>query len=149
VNALDALTISQVAIGLLRQQLRRAISSTASSSKVLGREHHSESRDGTFHGPIAHERSLAELRVRINACFEAGALATGASLRIEEIGSAFSQMESDPTSCRTTVSPPKHSVAVHPRRRGHRPTGDLDGHGERLVGGALDSPMLMIPPTAP
>jgi metal-dependent amidase/aminoacylase/carboxypeptidase family protein len=39
---------------------------------------------------------LAELRIRINACFEAGALATGAALRIEEIGSAFSHMESDP-----------------------------------------------------
>jgi metal-dependent amidase/aminoacylase/carboxypeptidase family protein len=38
---------------------------------------------------------LAELRLRINACFEAGALATGASLRIEEIGSAFSHMASD------------------------------------------------------
>jgi metal-dependent amidase/aminoacylase/carboxypeptidase family protein len=39
---------------------------------------------------------LAELRVRLDACFEAGALATGAALRIEEIGSAFSHMESDP-----------------------------------------------------
>jgi metal-dependent amidase/aminoacylase/carboxypeptidase family protein len=32
----------------------------------------------------------------VNACFEAGALATGTMVRIEELGSAFSHMESDP-----------------------------------------------------
>jgi hypothetical protein len=35
------------------------------------------------------------LREKLNACFEAGALATGASFEIEEIGSPFSHMESD------------------------------------------------------
>jgi metal-dependent amidase/aminoacylase/carboxypeptidase family protein len=38
---------------------------------------------------------LSELRTRIDACFEAGALATGARLEIEELGSAFSHMMSD------------------------------------------------------
>jgi len=39
--------------------------------------------------------ALAQLRQRLNACFEAGALATGATLEIEELGHAFSHMRSD------------------------------------------------------
>src|ERR1019366_6310877 len=35
------------------------------------------------------------LRKRVQACFEAGALATGATLSVEDLGSPFSQMESD------------------------------------------------------
>ena len=38
---------------------------------------------------------LAALRTRVNACFEAGALATGAQLTIEELGNAFSHMVND------------------------------------------------------
>ena len=40
--------------------------------------------------------SLAALRSRVNACFEAGALATGTLLEFEEIGHQFSQMAADP-----------------------------------------------------
>jgi metal-dependent amidase/aminoacylase/carboxypeptidase family protein len=39
--------------------------------------------------------SLVNLRKKVMACFEAGALATGASLSVEDLGSPFSQMESD------------------------------------------------------
>jgi metal-dependent amidase/aminoacylase/carboxypeptidase family protein len=38
---------------------------------------------------------LAQLRDRLSGCFEAGARATGATLSVNEIGSAFSHMESD------------------------------------------------------
>jgi metal-dependent amidase/aminoacylase/carboxypeptidase family protein len=40
--------------------------------------------------------SLAALRLRVNACFEAGALATSTSLEFEEVGQQFSQMVADP-----------------------------------------------------
>jgi metal-dependent amidase/aminoacylase/carboxypeptidase family protein len=39
---------------------------------------------------------LAALRPRVDACFEAGALATGCSLEYEEISPVYSHMEADP-----------------------------------------------------
>jgi amidohydrolase len=96
VNALDALTIAQVALGLLRQQLRpgdqvHGIVTEGGSaaniipSRVVGRF---MARSVTFD-------RLAQLRERVNACFEAGALATGATLAFEELGHPFSHLESD------------------------------------------------------
>jgi amidohydrolase len=96
VNALDALTVSQVALGLLRQQLppgdqihgivvEGGSAANIIPSHVVGR----------FMARSVTSDRLAKLRERVNACFEAGALATGAQLSIEELGSAFSHMESD------------------------------------------------------
>ena len=95
-NALDALTIAQVAIALLRQQLRPGdlihgiVLEGGSAANIIP-----SLAKGRFMARSLTSERLAELRLRINACFEAGALATGASLRIEEIGSAFSHMASD------------------------------------------------------
>jgi amidohydrolase len=97
VNALDALTIANVAIGLLRQQLppgdlvhgitlEGGSAANIIPARALGR----------YMARSETSERLAALRNRINACFEAGALATGASLLIEELGSAFSHMEADP-----------------------------------------------------
>ncbi len=96
INALDALTISQVAIGLLRQQLvpgdqihgivvEGGSAANIIPSRVVGRY---------MTRSVTSER-LAALRTRVNACFEAGARATGAELSIEELGSQFSHMVSD------------------------------------------------------
>jgi amidohydrolase len=96
INALDALTISQVSLGLLRQQLapgdqvhgivlEGGSAANIIASHVVGR----------FMARSVTSERLALLRQRVNACFEAGALATGATLRIEELGSAFSHMESN------------------------------------------------------
>lgn len=97
VNALDAVTIAQVAVSLLRQQLRP------------GDQVHSIVTDGGVAANIIPRRAsarymarsvtatrLAQLRDRLSGCFEAGARATGARLSVSEIGSAFSHMESDP-----------------------------------------------------
>jgi amidohydrolase len=97
INALDALTIANVAIGLLRQQLppgdlvhgitlEGGSAANIIPARALGR----------YMARSETSERLAALRTRINACFEAGALATGASLLIEELGSAFSHMEADP-----------------------------------------------------
>jgi amidohydrolase len=97
INALDALTIAQVALGLLRQQLRpgdqvHGIVTEGGSaaniipSRVVGRY---------MARSVTLER-LAQLRERVNACFEAGARATGATLIFEELGHPFSHLESDP-----------------------------------------------------
>jgi amidohydrolase len=97
INALDAMTISQVALGLLRQQLRPGdqvhgivteggAAANIIPSRVVGR----------FMARASTAGRLAELRERVNACFEAGALATGAGLEMIELGHQFSHMEADP-----------------------------------------------------
>lgn len=96
VNAADALTVAQVAIGLLRQHLRP------------GDQVHGIVVDGGAAANIVpaqargdwmvRARTLAELeqlQPRITRCFEAGALATGASLHIHDVSPVYSHMEHD------------------------------------------------------
>ena len=96
INALDALTIAQVALGLLRQQLPAGdqvhgiVAEGGSAANII------PSRAvGRFMARSVTAERLAALRKRVNACFEAGALATGAQLSIEELGNAFSHMVND------------------------------------------------------
>ena len=97
VNALDALTISQVAIGLLRQQLRPddqlhgIVVEGGSAANIIPAR-----AVGRF---MARSRTLDDLRVlrdRLDNCFGAGALATGATYEVEQLGHPFSHMVSDP-----------------------------------------------------
>ncbi len=97
VNALDAMTVAQVAIGLLRQQLRPGdqvhgvVREGGKAANVIPAR-----VSGRF---MARARSLDDLAVldpRVRACFEAGAIATGASLEFEELSPVYSHMESDP-----------------------------------------------------
>lgn len=96
VNALDAMTIAQVAIGLLRQQLKpgdqvhgtvlgAGTAANVIPAKVTGR----------FMCRAPSLAGLAALEPRVRACFEAGALATGAAVQFEEICPVYSHMESD------------------------------------------------------
>jgi amidohydrolase len=96
INALDAMTISQVAIALLRQQLvpgdqihgivlEGGSAANIIPAKVIGRY---------MCRSVTAER-LAKLRTRVKSCFDAGALATGATVHYEEIGNPFSHMVSD------------------------------------------------------
>ncbi len=97
VNAQDALTVAQVAIGLLRQQLppgdqvhgvvtRGSAAANIIPATVTARYMvRSRTREG-----------LSTLRPRIEACFEAGALATGCALEYEELAPVYSHMEPDP-----------------------------------------------------
>ncbi|MHB1986809.1 MAG: M20 family metallopeptidase [Acidimicrobiales bacterium] len=96
INAADALTVAQVAIGLLRQ--------------------HAEERD-QVHGIVTlggvapnivpalasakyyvRARSVAQLETwspRVKACFQAGAVATGARLEVVPQGPTYSEFETD------------------------------------------------------
>ena len=97
VNALDALTIAQVAIGLLRQQLHPGdqihgiVVEGGSAANIIPA--HVVAR--YMCRSLTSER-LELLRARVHACFEAGALATGSKVAVQELGSAFSHMVSDP-----------------------------------------------------
>jgi amidohydrolase len=96
VNALDALTIAQVAIGLLRQQLAPGdqvhgmVVEGGSAANIIPAK-----AVGRFMARSVTLERLAALRERLLACFEAGGLATGATLEVEELGHPFSHMDDD------------------------------------------------------
>jgi len=97
VNAQDALTVAQVAIGLLRQQLRPGdqvhgvvIESPGAANVIPGAvTARYMVRSRTLDG-------LTALRPRVEACFEAGALATGCRVEYQELCPVYSHMEPDP-----------------------------------------------------
>jgi amidohydrolase len=97
VNAADAMTIAQVAIGLLRQQV-------VPGDQVHGVVTHGGAAANIIPAHVAGRfmcrsldaEGLVVLRGRVNACFEAGARATGATLSVEEVGRPYSHMRSDP-----------------------------------------------------
>ncbi|MCL5973270.1 MAG: M20 family metallopeptidase [Actinobacteria bacterium] len=96
INAGDALTVAQVSIGLLRQQLpsncqvHGIVAHGGEAPNVIpGRtEAHYYLRSTTLAG-------LEDVRPRISRCFEAGALATGATLRITELSPPYSEFDTD------------------------------------------------------
>lgn len=97
VNALDAMALAHTAIGLLRQQL------------PPGALVHGIVTDGGQAVNVIPARSaaryeirapslelLSEVRDRVRRCFEAGALATGASLELRLHGRDFADLRQDP-----------------------------------------------------
>ncbi len=96
INAGDAMTVAQVAIGLLRQQLRRTdqvhgvVTNAGSAANVIPA--HAE---GLWMARARTLDELGELRPRVVHCFEAGALATDATLAIEPVSPDYAQMEHD------------------------------------------------------
>ena len=97
INAGDAMVIAEVAIGLLRQQLRFG-------DQVHGIVTHGGQAANIIPGVVTGRfmcrsltlEGLELLEPRVRACFEAGALATGSSLRYTTLAPVYSHMESDP-----------------------------------------------------
>ena len=96
INAADALTVAQTAIGLLRQHIRQT-----------DRIHGIVTRGGDMPNVVpAHTEAhyivrartladLGEVRAKVLRCFEAGALATGARLAIADDHEPYAEMEHD------------------------------------------------------
>jgi amidohydrolase len=97
INAGDALTIAQVAIGLLRQhlapgdQVHGIVTEGGDAANVV--PSHSK---GRFMMRAPTIEALRMLRPRIERCFEAGALATGCQLSITDLSPSYSHMVTDP-----------------------------------------------------
>ncbi|MFF4769695.1 M20 family metallopeptidase [Streptomyces sp. NPDC001255] len=96
VNALDAFTVAHTALGMLRQQLppgalvHTVLHEAGTAVNIvpalaLGR--------CEMRAPDAEQ--LAVVRERVRACFEAGALATGATLELVPHGEEFADMRQD------------------------------------------------------
>jgi metal-dependent amidase/aminoacylase/carboxypeptidase family protein len=97
INAQDALTVAQVAIGVLRQQLppgdqvHGVVTQSPGAANVIPG---AMTARYMVRSPTAE--GLAALRPRVEACFEAGAVATGCTLEYEELSPVYSHMEVDP-----------------------------------------------------
>ncbi|MFI9629021.1 M20 family metallopeptidase [Streptomyces sp. NPDC052042] len=96
-NAADALTVAQVAIGLLRQQLPphwrvHGITTEAGTAPNAIPE---RARAAYELRALAAE-DLAELRARVEACFRAGALATGCEVTLERPEPDYLDFRGDP-----------------------------------------------------
>jgi amidohydrolase len=97
VNAVDAITVSQVAIGLLRQQLAPGqmmhgiVTDGGQATNVIpGRaqmEYTMRANDAA---------SLRELEARMSDCFLAGAVATGCDYAVSETEPAYHELTPDP-----------------------------------------------------
>ncbi|HTX27861.1 MAG TPA: M20 family metallopeptidase [Streptosporangiaceae bacterium] len=96
VNAADAFTIAQVAIGLLRQQLPGSV-------RVHGIVTHAglapnaipDRAEGRWYVRASSLAELDRIGPRVRACFEAGALATGCELAIEPESPRYSEFRND------------------------------------------------------
>jgi amidohydrolase len=96
INAADAMVVSQVALGLLRQQLRHGdqvhgvVLDSGGAANVIP-----EKVTGRFMCRSTTLTRLEELEPKVRACFEAGALATGSRVAYESLAPVYSHMESD------------------------------------------------------
>lgn len=96
VNAADAMVIAQTAIGLLRQHL-------PSSARVHGFVERGGSAVNVVPAHASGKwmvrdvtiKAMREVRRRVEQCFEAGALATGASLEIQDLSPDYAHMAHD------------------------------------------------------
>src|SRR2546429_1465855 len=96
VNAADALTLAQVGIGLLRQHLQThdqvhgIVTRGGDAPNIVPA--HTEAR---FYVRARTLERLAHLRARVDRCFEAGALATGSTLELEDESPSYSEFRPD------------------------------------------------------
>jgi amidohydrolase len=96
INAGDAMTIAQVAIGLLRQQLvpgdqvHGIVTDGGEAANIVP-----ASVTGRFMCRSLSLAGLETLEQRVHQCFEAGAMATGSSVSYTSLAPAYSQMECD------------------------------------------------------
>jgi amidohydrolase len=96
VNAADAVTVAQVALGLLRQHLRPGdqlhgiVTRGGEAANIVPGQ--ATARYFMRAPTLEH---LAELEPRVRRCFEAGALATGSRLEVEALGPPYSEFLHD------------------------------------------------------
>jgi len=96
VNAADAFTVAQVAIGLLRQQLPSSVRvhgmMTRGGEAPNSIPQHTEGRWYVRAETLAE---LAEVEPRVTRCFEAGALASGAALTVTAESKPYAEFRND------------------------------------------------------
>jgi len=128
-NAADAATIAQVAIGLLRQQLppdarvHGIITEAGVAPNVIP-----ERAGLRYLIRSARSAELADLQPRIEACFSAGAIATGCELAVERTMPLYEELRSDPdlAALYRARAAELGRDARHPSERARRAAGSTD-----------------------
>ncbi len=93
INALDGLISAYNAIAQLRQHIRATerihgiITDGGQAANIVP-----ERAAGTFYIRAATEHRLAQLKERVMACFQAGALSSGAQLAVRRVGEDYTDM---------------------------------------------------------
>ncbi|MDT9593191.1 M20 family metallopeptidase [Nocardioides zeae] len=96
INAADAFTISQVALGLLRQQLPASVRVHGMMTNGGEAPNAIPARtEGRWYVRAESLEQLAEIEPRIWRCFEAGALATGCELSVEAESKPYAEFRAD------------------------------------------------------
>jgi len=97
INAADAVTVAQVAIGLLRQQLEPGqmahgivVDGGAATNVIPGRA------ELQYTMRAVDSTSLRSLEARMSGCFTAGAVATGCSHEVRSAAPAYLELTPDP-----------------------------------------------------
>jgi amidohydrolase len=96
VNAADALTVAQVAVGLLRQHIRSTdrvhgiVTKGGDAPNVVP-----ANTSATYSVRARSLANLEEVRAKVRRCFEAGALATGCEVEIIEGERAYAEVRND------------------------------------------------------
>jgi amidohydrolase len=97
INAADALVVAQTAIGLLRQHIRptdriHGIVTKGGDAPNIVPAH----TTGNFMVRASTIDELAEIREKVERCFEAGAIATGSKVEFVPEHAPYSEMRHDP-----------------------------------------------------
>ena len=96
VNAADAFTIAQVAIGLLRQQLPASVRVHGIVTQAgLAPNAIPDRAEGRWYVRAASLAELDRIEPRVRACFQAGALATGCELAIKPDSPRYAEFRND------------------------------------------------------
>lgn len=96
VNAADALTVSQVGVGLLRQhmphkcQVHGIVNKGGDAPNIVPEE-----TTGSWYVRASSLEALERFEPRVHRCFEAGALATGCELEIRPQSKPYSEFRND------------------------------------------------------
>ncbi|HET9732590.1 MAG TPA: M20 family metallopeptidase [Acidimicrobiales bacterium] len=96
INAADALTVAQVAIGLLRQhfrgrdQVHGIVTRGGDAPNIVP-----EATSAKYYLRSSTLAGLEVLRPRVERCFEAGAVATGCTMEVVEQSPAYSEFRPD------------------------------------------------------
>jgi amidohydrolase len=97
INAADALTIAQTAIGLLRQHIKQTdrvhgyITKGGDAANIIPAH-----TSAHYMVRARNIDELTEIYDRVKRCFDAGALATGATVEYQESGVPYAEVRHDP-----------------------------------------------------
>jgi amidohydrolase len=96
VNAADAFTVAQVAVGLLRQQLPPSVRTHGLLTRGGEAPNAIPARtEGRWYVRADTLAELADVEPRVRRCFEAGAVATGCALTVELEGPRYAELRTD------------------------------------------------------